>query len=65
VRTEILEVSAVRSGHFYLEREERDERRRIAAKADGRIWATRAPALRTIFPERSVVARTTDAVRSR
>ena len=51
VRAELRKVSAARSGHVYLELEERDEQGQTVAKSEGRFWANRAPALRAKFAE--------------
>jgi exodeoxyribonuclease VII large subunit len=51
VRSEIRTINAARSGHYYLELEERDEQGKVVAKCDGKLWANRARTLRAKFAD--------------
>ena len=49
VRAELRKVSIARSGHVYLELEERDDQGQAVAKSAATLWANRAPSLRARF----------------
>ena len=51
VRAELRKVSPAKSGHVYLELEERDEQGQTVAKTEGRLWANRARSVREKFAE--------------